>query len=210
LTVKRQDAGRQGASRVLVIDNYDSFVFNLAHYLGEAGGEPIVFRNDALGLDDVERLQPDAIVISPGPGRPETAGISVPLIRTWSSRVPILGVCLGHQAIAAAFGAAVVRAPRPMHGKVSVVEHDGCGVFTGLPSPLTVMRYHSLIAQRDTIPDVLQITAATTDGIVMGLRHRDWPLEGVQFHPESILTDHGRHMVRNFLDRCRRQNQLPR
>jgi anthranilate synthase/aminodeoxychorismate synthase-like glutamine amidotransferase len=184
---------------VLVIDNYDSFVFNLVQYLGELGVDPTVRRNDALTVGDALALEPDAILLSPGPGRPEDAGILCPLIEAAAGRVPLLGVCLGHQAIGYVFGAEIVRAPELMHGKTSLVRHDGAGVFAGLPSPLEATRYHSLIVERDTLPAVLEVTAETADGVVMGLRHRDLAIEGVQFHPESILTVAGHDLLRNWL-----------
>jgi anthranilate synthase/aminodeoxychorismate synthase-like glutamine amidotransferase len=189
--------------RVLVIDNYDSFVYNLVQYLGELGAEPVVLRHDAATLDDLRALQPDAVLISPGPGRPEHAGISNDAI-DWFGRhgVPVLGVCLGHQCIGALFGGSVDRAPEVMHGKTSEIIHDGKGVFAGVASPLTATRYHSLIVTRSSVPEVLTITAETSDGLVMGLRHRDLPIEGVQFHPESILTDSGHTLLRNFLSRA--------
>jgi anthranilate synthase/aminodeoxychorismate synthase-like glutamine amidotransferase len=186
--------------RVLVVDNYDSFVYNLVQYLGELGAEPVVHRADQFTLEDVEALAPDAILISPGPGRPEDAGLSNELIRTWGGRVPIFGVCLGHQCIGQVFGGDVVRAPEIMHGKTSLVRHEGTGVFAGLPEPLEATRYHSLVVEN--VPDVLEVTARTEDGIVMGLRHRELDVEGVQFHPESILTVAGHAMLRNFLDRA--------
>jgi anthranilate synthase component II len=188
--------------RVLVVDNYDSFVYNLVQYLGELGADPIVERSDAFTLADVETLAPDAILISPGPGRPEDAGLSNELIRTYAGRVPIFGVCLGHQCIGQVFGGDVVRAPEIMHGKTSLIHHTGVGVFAGLPEPLEATRYHSLVVARDSIPDVLEITAETEDGVVMGLRHRELDVEGVQFHPESILTVSGHDMLRNFLARA--------
>jgi len=184
---------------ILLIDNYDSFTYNLAQYLGELGAAPLVRRNDAVTLDEVEALGPERIVISPGPGRPEAAGITVPLITRFGSRVPLLGVCLGHQGIGIAFGAAVVRAAEPMHGKVSSVQHDGRGVFRGVSQPFTAGRYHSLVVA-DPVPDVLEIAARTDDGTVMGLRHRQFPVHGVQFHPESVLTGEGRQILRNFLE----------
>ena len=186
-------------ARVLVIDNYDSFVYNLVQYLGEAGAEPIVFRNDAITLSEAIELDPDGVLISPGPGTPDGAGVSNEAISHFTGRKPVLGVCLGHQAIGQVFGGTVVRAPQIMHGKTSLVRHTGTGVFTGLPDPLEATRYHSLVVQRDSVPDVLEITAETDDGIVMGLRHRDHPTEGVQFHPESILTVGGHDLVGNFL-----------
>jgi anthranilate synthase/aminodeoxychorismate synthase-like glutamine amidotransferase len=186
-------------ARVLVVDNYDSFVYNLVQYLGELGAEPIVHRCDQLTLEDAEVLAPDGILISPGPGRPEDAGLSNELIRCFTGRLPILGVCLGHQCIGQVFGGEVVRAPAVMHGKTSLVHHHGQGVFAGLPEPLEATRYHSLVVDRATVPDVLEITAETDDGIVMGLRHREHPTEGVQFHPESILTVGGHDLLRNFL-----------
>jgi anthranilate synthase/aminodeoxychorismate synthase-like glutamine amidotransferase len=188
--------------RVLVVDNYDSFVYNLVQYLGELGADPVVERCDAFTLADVETLAPDAILISPGPGRPEDAGLSNDVIRTFAGRVPIFGVCLGHQCIGQVFGGDVVRAPEIMHGKTSLIRHIDAGVFTGLPNPLEATRYHSLVVARDSIPDVLEITAETDDGIVMGLRHRELDVEGVQFHPESILTSSGHDMLRNFLARA--------
>jgi len=190
------------AVRVLVVDNYDSFVYNLVQYLGELGAEPIVHRDDAVSLDDVERIDPDGILISPGPGSPADAGISNELIRSWGERVPVFGVCLGHQCIGEVFGGTVVRAPQVVHGKTSMVHHDGRGLFEGLPDPLEATRYHSLIVDRDSVPDCLEITAWTDDGLVMGLRHRERPIEGVQFHPESVLTDAGHDLVGNFLRAC--------
>ncbi|MDE0928746.1 MAG: aminodeoxychorismate/anthranilate synthase component II [Acidimicrobiales bacterium] len=187
------------ATKVLVIDNYDSFVYNLVQYLGELGAEPLVHRHDALTLDQVEALNIDAVLISPGPGRPEDAGISTSVIRWAAGRVPLLGVCLGHQAIGAAWGGQVVRAPEIMHGKTSFIEHQEKGVFAGLPSPLEATRYHSLIVDRDTLPDELEITATSSDGLIMGLRHKEHAIEGVQFHPESILTESGHQLLANFL-----------
>ena len=185
--------------RVLVVDNYDSFVYNLVQYLGELGAAPVVERCDQFTMDDVETLAPDAILISPGPGRPEDAGLSNEVIRAYAGRVPIFGVCLGHQCIGQVFGGDVVRAPEIMHGKTSLIHHQGTGVFAGLPNPLEATRYHSLVVTN--VPDVLEITARTDDGIVMGLRHRELDVEGVQFHPESILTVAGHDLLRNFLAR---------
>ena len=184
---------------LLMIDNYDSFTYNLVQYLGELGQDVRTVRNDAITLDEIERLAPERIVISPGPCTPNEAGISVPLLRHFAGRLPILGVCLGHQAIGAAFGGRIVRARELMHGKTSLVEHTGKGVFEGLPSPYTVIRYHSLAIERSSLPDCLEITATTADGEIMGVRHRELPIEGVQFHPESILTEHGHALLRNFL-----------
>jgi anthranilate synthase component 2 len=185
--------------KVLLLDNYDSFTYNLAQYLGELGHAPIVHRNDEIGLEAIGALAPDRIVISPGPGRPEDAGISVDLIRSCGSRIPLLGVCLGHQAIGYAFGGDVVRAPVLMHGKVSTVKHDRRGIFSGVTQPFVAGRYHSLVVA-EPVPDTLEISARTDDGIVMGLRHRDFPIHGVQFHPESVLTGEGRKILRNFLE----------
>jgi anthranilate synthase/aminodeoxychorismate synthase-like glutamine amidotransferase len=184
---------------VLLIDNYDSFTFNLAQYLGELGAPPLVKRNDEITLDQVAELKPDRIVISPGPGRPEDAGISVSLIRRFGPTVPLLGVCLGHQGIGIAFGGEVVRAPQLMHGKLSTVQHDGKGVFRGVTQPFTAGRYHSLVVA-DPLPDALEAAARTDDGTIMGVRHRTFPVHGVQFHPESVLTGEGRHLLRNFLE----------
>ena len=189
------------APRVLVVDNYDSFVYNLVQYLGELGAEPVVHRSDAFTLDDVEALAPDAVLISPGPGRPEDAGLSNEVITTFAGRVPILGVCLGHQCLGQIYGGDVVGAPAIMHGKTSEIHHEGGGVFAGLPSPLEATRYHSLVVDADSVPDVLEVTARTEDGVVMGLRHRELDVEGVQFHPESILTEHGHDLLRTFLAR---------
>ena len=189
------------AARVLVIDNYDSFVYNLVQYLGEAGAEPIVHRHDAITLEQAAELDPDGVLISPGPGTPDDAGISNEAILHFTGRKPVLGVCLGHQAIGQVFGGTVVRAPEIMHGKTSLVRHLGVGVFAGLPQPLEATRYHSLVVARDTVPDVLEITAETDDGIVMGLRHREHDIEGVQFHPESILTAHGDALLVGLVER---------
>ena len=186
-------------ARVLVIDNYDSFVYNLVQYLGELGAEPLVHRCDALTLEQIVELDPDAVLISPGPGRPEDAGVSNAVIEHFAGRRPVLGVCLGHQCIGQVYGGRVVRAPEIMHGKTSLVHHDGTGVFAGLPSPFEATRYHSLVVERETLPDVLQVTAWTDDGVVMGLRHRELGVEGVQFHPESVLTARGHDLLRNFL-----------
>jgi len=190
------------SARVLVVDNYDSFVYNLVQYLGELGADPVVHRDDAITLGDVERIRPDGILISPGPGTPADAGLSNDVIRTWAERVPIFGVCLGHQCIGEVYGGIVSRAPEVVHGKTSTVHHDGAGLFTDLPAPLEATRYHSLIVERDSVPDCLEISAWTDDGLVMGLRHRSLPVEGVQFHPESVLTDAGHDLVRNFLTAC--------
>ncbi len=188
--------------RVLVIDSYDSFVYNLVQYIGELGAEPVVRRNDAISVDEALALTPDGVLLSPGPGRPESAGIICEAITAFAGAgVPVLGVCLGHQAIGHVYGAEVVRAPDLMHGKTSPVEHDGAGVFAGVPSPLTATRYHSLVLDPATIPAVLEVTARTLDGVVMGVRHREVDVEGVQFHPESILTGHGHDLLRNFLQR---------
>ncbi|TVR26411.1 MAG: aminodeoxychorismate/anthranilate synthase component II [Ilumatobacter sp.] len=190
-------------TRVLVIDSYDSFVYNLVQYLGELGAEPIVHRNDAIDVEAALALEPDAVLLSPGPGRPEDAGIICDAVPAFAARhVPVLGVCLGHQAIGQVFGGNVVRAPALMHGKTSPVHHDGAGVFAGLPTPLTATRYHSLVVERDSVPACLEITASTPDGVVMGLRHRELEVEGVQFHPESILTAVGHDLLRNFLARA--------
>ncbi len=186
---------------VLVIDNYDSFTYNLVQYLGELGAELTVRRNDQTSVDEVRELQPSRILISPGPGRPEDAGVTLDVIRAYAERVPMLGVCLGHQAMGLAFGGNVVRAPLPMHGKTSTVEHDARGVFSGITSSFQASRYHSLVVAEDGWPETLEVTArAKEDGLVMGLRHRVWPMHGVQFHPESILTQEGRRILRNFLE----------
>ena len=184
---------------ILLLDNYDSFTFNLAQYLGELGAPPLVRRNDEITLDEVRALKPERIVISPGPGRPEDAGISVVLIREFGPTIPVLGVCLGHQGIGLAFGGDVIRAPVPMHGKVSSVEHDGAGIFKGVATPLAAGRYHSLVIA-DPVPDSLEACARADDGTIMGVRHRRFPVHGVQFHPESVLTGSGHQLLRNFLD----------
>ena len=185
---------------VLVIDNYDSFTYNLVQYLGELGATVVVRRNDEAGLEQLEALAHDRVVISPGPGRPEQAGVSLDVIRTFGPRMPLLGVCLGHQAIGLAFGGEVVRAPLPIHGKTSTVEHDSKGVFSGLSTSLLAGRYHSLVVDQRTLPAELEVSARTKDGLVMGLRHRTLPIHGVQFHPESVLTTEGRRILRNFLE----------
>ena len=185
--------------RVVVVDNYDSFVYNLVQYLGELGAEPLVFRPDEISVEGVEDLEPDAVVISPGPGRPEDAKLSNALIEAHAGRWPILGVCLGHQCIGHVFGGDVVRAPTVVHGKTSLISHRGQGVLAGLPDPFEATRYHSLLVDRATLPPVLEVTAETADGLIMGLRHRELAVEGVQFHPESILTTDGRRLLANFL-----------
>ncbi len=184
---------------LLILDNYDSFTYNLVQYFGELGAEMKIFRNDALTVEDVKKLAPERICISPGPCTPNEAGISLELIRELGATTPILGVCLGHQSIGQIYGGDVVRADRLMHGKTSPIHHNGSSVFKGLPSPFEATRYHSLIVKRDTLPDCLEITAWTEEGEIMGLRHKEFPVHGVQFHPESILTEHGKQMLENFL-----------
>lgn len=184
---------------ILVIDNYDSFTYNLVQYLGELGEEVVVYRNDEIDLAGIEALKPDHILISPGPCTPNEAGISMDTIAYFKGKIPMLGVCLGHQSIGQVFGGNVIRAEKLMHGKTSQMHHHGKGVFEGLPSPFTATRYHSLIVERESLPDCLEITAETLDGEIMGLRHKKYPIEGLQFHPESIMTDHGHRMLRNFL-----------
>jgi len=188
------------APRILVVDNYDSFTYNLVQYLGELGAEVAVFRNDAITLDEIAAWKPDGIVVSPGPCTPKEAGISVPAIQRFTGKIPILGVCLGHQAIGAALGGAIVRAPRIMHGKTSPILHDGRGVFRDLTNPFEATRYHSLVIERSSLPAELEVSAWTAEGEIMGVRHRGVALEGVQFHPESILTLEGKHLLRNFLE----------
>ena len=187
---------------ILVIDNYDSFTYNLVQYLGELGAEPLVRRNDAITVDEVGALAPSAVVLSPGPGTPSTAGITVPLIARWGRELPILGVCLGHQAIGEAYGGRVIRARHPMHGKTSMVSHDGTGLFRGLPAPLEVMRYHSLIVERTTLPPELVVTAVASEDPdeIHAMRHATHPVWGVQFHPESVMTSGGKTLIANFLD----------
>jgi len=187
------------APRVVVIDNYDSFVYILVQYLGELGADLHIHRHDEITVDEIRELAPDAILISPGPGTPDDAGISLRVIEELGPTIPVLGVCLGHQCIGQVFGGDVVRAPSVMHGKTSTVSHSGEGVFTGLDEALTVTRYHSLVVEPSSIPDVLEVTATSEDGVIMGLRHRTLPIEGVQFHPESVLTDSGHQMLKNFL-----------
>lgn len=184
---------------ILVIDNYDSFTYNLVQYLGELGEQIEVRRNDEIDLAGIEALKPDHILISPGPCTPNEAGVSLSLLEHFKGKLPILGVCLGHQSIGQAFGGDVIRAERLMHGKTSQIHHDGNGLFEGLPNPFTATRYHSLIVKRETLPDCLEITAWTEEGEIMGLRHKEYPIEGVQFHPESIITENGLTMLRNFL-----------
>ncbi len=186
----------------LVIDNYDSFTYNLVHFLGELGAETEVWRNDAISVDQVLEKRPRGIVISPGPCDPDRAGICLDLVARAAGRIPLLGVCLGHQAVGQAFGGRVVRAPVPMHGKISTIHHQGTGVFAGLDNPFEATRYHSLVVARDTLPDCLQVTAETEDGLVMGLSHREYPVHGVQFHPESIASQFGHRLLDGFLRLC--------
>lgn len=185
---------------ILMIDNYDSFTFNLVQYLGELGHELKVLRNDAVALDEIAELAPQRIVVSPGPGRPENSGIIIPMIKRFAGKIPIFGVCLGQQAIGAAFGGNVVAAPQIMHGKTSQIFHDGKSIFAGLPNPFIATRYHSLMVASESLPDCLEVSAKTEDGIIMGLRHREFPVEGVQFHPESILTESGMKLLANFVN----------
>lgn len=185
---------------ILVIDNYDSFTYNLVQYLGELGEEIVVHRNDEIDLEGIEKLAPDHILISPGPCTPNEAGISLALLERFKGEIPIFGVCLGHQAIGQAFGGDVIRADQLMHGKTSEITHDGKSIFEGIGSPFTATRYHSLIVKRDTLPDCLEISAETSDGLIMGLRHKEYVVEGVQFHPESIMTEDGLKLLRNFLN----------
>ena len=195
----------KNVAMILLIDNYDSFTFNLVHFLGDLGARCDVWRNDALTVEQAMAKAPEAIVLSPGPCTPNEAGICLELIAAASGRIPILGVCLGHQAIGQAFGGEVIRAPVPMHGKLSPVEHDDCDIFAGLPSPFEATRYHSLVVKRETLPDCL-VETARTDGLIMGLRHRTLPVYGVQFHPESIASQHGHRLLGNFLDLVRGAN----
>ncbi len=185
---------------ILVIDNYDSFTYNLVQYLGELGAEIEVRRNDQITIEEIERMAPERIVISPGPKTPSEAGICLDVIRTFSGRTPILGVCLGHQAIGQAFGGKVIRAPEIMHGKTSAISHDGKTIFSGLPNPFPATRYHSLIVERDSLPDCLAVSATSPDGLIMGFRHKEMKVEGVQFHPESVLTNSGKQLLENFLN----------
>jgi anthranilate synthase component 2 len=184
---------------ILLLDNYDSFTYNLAQYLGELGCQVEVHRNDRISVEQISQRKPERIVISPGPCTPQEAGICVELIQKLAGKIPILGVCLGHQAIGAAFGGKIVRAPKLFHGKTSQIRHDGSGVFRGLPNPFTATRYHSLIVERKSLPAELQVTAETDDDIIMGMQHRQYPLMGVQFHPESVLTESGKQLLKNFL-----------
>ena len=186
-------------ARVLVIDNYDSFVYNLVQELGELGAEPVVFRNDAIDVDGIRAARPDALLISPGPGRPEDGGVSLAAIAALAGEVPLLGVCLGNQCIGQAYGGEIVSAPHLMHGKTSEIHHDGTGIFAGLPNPFVATRYHSLVVRPESVPAELEVTARSSDGVVMGLRHRAVPVEGVQFHPESVLTASGPALLANFL-----------
>jgi len=187
---------------ILLIDNYDSFTYNIVQYLGELGAEVLVKRNDEITLEGITSLAPQGIVISPGPCTPNEAGISVELIKRFAVKIPILGVCLGHQAIGAAYGGDVIRAPYVMHGKTSEIHHDNKGIYKGIVNPFTATRYHSLIIDRKTLPDILQVTAETDDGLIMGVRHKEFKVEGVQFHPESILTPHGKQIIENWLNLC--------
>jgi anthranilate synthase/aminodeoxychorismate synthase-like glutamine amidotransferase len=185
--------------RVLLVDNYDSFVYNLVQELGELGAEPVVFRNDAVDVEGIRSARPDAVLISPGPGRPENGGVSLEVVAQLAGEIPVLGVCLGHQCIAQAYGGEIVEAPQLMHGKTSEIHHDGLGLFAGLPNPFVATRYHSLVVRPESVPPELEVTATSTDGTVMGLRHRTLAVEGLQFHPESVLTASGPSLLANFL-----------
>ncbi|WP_395146037.1 anthranilate synthase component II [Armatimonas sp.] len=185
---------------ILVIDNYDSFTYNLVQYLGELGQEIVVYRNDAITLDEIAALKPDHLLISPGPCSPAEAGVSVAVIQRFAGQIPILGVCLGHQSIGHAFGGKIIQAQRLMHGKTSTIHHEGIGVFENLPQDFPAIRYHSLVIERESLPECLEVTATSEDGEIMGVRHKTLPIEGVQFHPESVLTEHGHALLRNFLD----------
>jgi anthranilate synthase component II len=187
------------AARVLLVDNYDSFVYNLVQELGEIGADPVVYRNDAIDVAGIRAERPDAIVISPGPGRPDDAGISLEVVSELAGEIPMLGVCLGHQCVGQAFGGRIVRAPTLMHGKTSGVSHDGKGIFSDLPNPFTATRYHSLVVDTESVPRCLEVTATDPEGVIMGLRHRELAVEGVQFHPESVLTSSGPKLLENFL-----------
>jgi anthranilate synthase/aminodeoxychorismate synthase-like glutamine amidotransferase len=189
----------QGKEVILLLDNYDSFTYNLAQYLGELGCTLEVHRNDKISVEQIARLKPEKIVISPGPGTPQEAGIAVELVQKLAEKFPILGVCLGHQAIGAAFGAKIIRTPKLFHGKTSEIEHDGKGIFRSLPNPFTATRYHSLMVDRKSLPHELEVSAETKDGVIMGLRHREYEVDGVQFHPESVLTESGKQLLSNFL-----------
>ena len=191
-------------ARILVIDNYDSFVYNLVQYLGELGAQPIVVRNDQITVDEAFTLRPDGVLLSPGPGQPQDAGILCKSIRKFAGITPIFGVCLGHQAIGHVFGAQIVNAPEIQHGKTSEINHNGIGVFEDINSPINATRYHSLVIKPSSLPSSLTVTASTSDGIIMGVRHRELDIEGVQFHPESVLTDHGHKIIRNFVNRCKK------
>lgn len=192
------------APRVLVIDNYDSFVYNLVQYVGELGADPIVVRNDQISTSEALALKPDGVLLSPGPGQPQQAGVLCEAIRAFAGIAPIFGVCLGHQAIGHVFGAKIVRAPELQHGKTSEINHSGDGVFKKIISPIQATRYHSLVIEPGSLPTDLQVTASTNDGVIMGIRHRDLEIEGVQFHPESVLTEHGHEIVKNFITRCKK------
>ncbi|HEX5036704.1 MAG TPA: aminodeoxychorismate/anthranilate synthase component II [bacterium] len=196
--------GERDRRPLLMIDNYDSFTYNLVQYFQELGEDVRVYRNDEITLDDIRKLNPDKIVISPGPCTPLEAGVSVPVIKEFSGKIPLLGVCLGHQSIGQAFGGRIIRAKRVMHGKTSMIRHDGKGVFKDLDNPFEATRYHSLVIEKSTIPDCLEITASTDDGEIMGVRHKEFLLEGVQFHPESILTTEGKRLLKNFLEMAAR------
>ena len=191
------------APRVLVIDNYDSFVYNLVQYVGELGADPIVVRNDQISTSEALALEPDGVLLSPGPGQPQESGVLCEAIRAFAGVAPIFGVCLGHQAIGHVFGAKIVRAPELQHGKTSEINHTGDGVFKKIISPIQATRYHSLVVEPGSLPTDLQITASTKDGVIMGVRHRNLEIEGVQFHPESVLTEHGHEIVKNFITRCK-------
>lgn len=195
------EGGPEGAPRVLMVDNYDSFTYNLYQYLSDLGARVEVHRNDKISLEDIEAMRPDRIVVSPGPCSPKEAGISMDVIRRFGARTPILGVCLGHQCIGEVYGGVVERAGEIVHGKTSMIKHENVGVFSALPNPLEAIRYHSLVILRNTIPDALEITATTESGLVMAVRHREYPVQGVQFHPESIFTPSGKDLLRNFLER---------